>query len=164
MQEQHVNHYLGKRSLFKLKHLASDTWTPIQHDKDTQWVAELLSEFVENHHYLPEENQIRITGKAKKGFRQDLGEYLLFDIRLWMRFARICVSSGEDMQDELDLEIEAAFIEHSLRDNQFQDAIEIALENRIYELFFYKNREADVKAMLQELIQLNLDPYPRLQS
>ena len=65
------------------------------------------------------------------------------------------------MTDELEFDFKVAFIVdiHS-SEPEYHEETEIYLDNDLYELFFYKNRNANLKEMIHELIYLYVNQYP----
>ena len=73
-----------------------------------------------------------------------------------------CAQSGELMNDELNLDVQAIFIDNILS-NKYEDDENMTLfiGNMEYELYFYENSKLDLAQVLHEYIFLNKNPYPK---
>jgi uncharacterized protein len=135
-------------------------------NKDSQWVQELLAELNENattkdtSDYL-HDSFLNIDLKITKKFKGSLGEYILVEGKVDTEYFTECIRTLDEMTEELEFEFRAAFIDDVHEDEpEYHEETEIYLENDMYELYFYKNRTANLKEMVHELIYLYINQYP----
>lgn len=135
-------------------------------DKNQDWVKDLLLELNEKaddksaDEYL-NETSIEIKLELLKKFKPDSGEFLLLKGSVIAHYVTQCVRTLAPMNDSVDINLQACFID-SARESEdvYQDQTETFQENEMYDLYFYKKNQADIKEMIHEQIFLNINQYP----
>lgn len=132
----------------------------------TPWVKSILLELNENaESKLPEEyletSHLNIKLNIEKKFKGSYGEYLLITGSVETEYHTQCVRTLNEMKETLELEFKACYIDDQHQDNEeLQDQIDIFMDGDVYELYFYENRQADVRLLIHEQIFLNYNQYP----
>jgi uncharacterized protein len=135
-------------------------------DEKQPWVKDLLVELNENaesklaEDYLAD-SHLEIKLKIEKKYRGSYGEYLLVSGSLDAHFFTQCVRTLAEMKDQVQVEFKACIIDNSFEENEeFEDQVDIFIDNEMYELHFYENRMANIKELIHEQIYLNINQYP----
>lgn len=135
-------------------------------NKDCPWVRQLLIELNENATTKDPEDYLQNTFlnidlKIQKKFEPNLGEYLLMEFKIESTFITECVKTLDEMNDHLEIENKCCFIEQHFADEpEYADQTDIYMGSDMYELYFYENRQVELKEMLHEQIYLNVNQYP----
>ena len=130
------------------------------------WVKALLLELNENvETKLPEEyletSHLEIKLVIEKKFNGTYGEYLLISGSLETEYHTVCVRTSAEMKESLEVEFKACYIDDQHQENEeLQDQIDIFMDGDVYELYFYDNRQADIKLLIHEQLFLNYNQYP----
>lgn len=158
--------YNSLKGMINITKLPLNSTQDFEINKDVQWVKELLQELNENattkdpNDYL-HDSYLNINFKITKKFKGSLGEYILIEGTVESEYFTECIRTLDEMTDELEFDFKVAFIDdiHS-SEPEYHEETEIYLDNDLYELFFYKNRNANLKEMIHELIYLYVNQYP----
>lgn len=135
-------------------------------NKSQDWVRELLIELNEKADEKSPEDYLNQTSlniglDIKKIFDAREGEKLLVSGNLVAKYMTQCIRTLEPMEDELDLDIKACFIDSSNQDNDmYVDQTETFQENEMYDLYFYDNKKVKLSEMIHEQVFLNYNEYP----
>ncbi len=135
-------------------------------DKNQDWTQKLLMELNEKAESKSPEDVFAATDltvelEIQKLFKKEYGEYLLVKGHLSTDYITQCVRTLEDMNDSLELEINACFLDEALEhDEAFQDQVDIFEKDQMYELYFYRKGLADIYEMVHEQVYLNINQYP----
>ena len=133
---------------------------------EQDWVKDLLIELNEKaDDFTPEENlsktSISVELEVSKKNKEACGDYILIKGQLKAKFLTRCVRTLQIMEDELELEIKACFLEEFYQEEEaYADQDEIFQDDDMYELYFTEKKFADVSEMIHEQIYLNINQYP----
>jgi uncharacterized protein len=158
--------YNSLKGMINITRLPLNTTEHFELNKDVQWVKELLQELNENAttkdatDYL-HNSYLNIDLKITKKFKGTLGEYVLVEGKVESEYFTECIRTLDEMTDDLEFEFKAVFIDDIHESEpEYHEETELYLDNDMYELFYYKNRGADLKEMVHELIFLHINQYP----
>jgi uncharacterized metal-binding protein YceD (DUF177 family) len=167
MSEENIENNLSE--LFhplKVNKMILDETLTYSLDKTQDWVKELLVELNERaddqtpDEYLLE-TSLNIELELVKKFKPDEGEFLLVKGTMHAQYVTQCIRSLESMSAEFDMEFKVCFL-HSKNEEHdaYKDQLETFQLGDMYELYFYKKGDADLKSAIHETIYLNLNQYP----
>lgn len=148
--------------------MGDDQFIEIEVDHHIEWMRKILSELHEDVSGDLRENP-ELLKQAALSFKGDLQkrsnsywrEHALLVGELKACFWTQCVKSGELMLEELDLDIQAVFINDSLmKSKNLEETDTLTVENYEYDLYFYKSSLIKISEVLHEQLFLNKSPYP----
>jgi len=137
-------------------------------DLNTPWLMSILNELSSDVSSRDSKDQdgltfdINFNGELIKEKDHSLGDIVKLLGALSVTYITQCAQSGELMNDELNLDVQAVFIDNILS-NKYEDDENMTLfiGNMEYELYFYENSKLDLAQVLHEYIFLNKNPYPK---
>ena len=153
-------------ALVNIPKLSLDMTYSYELNKETSWIAELLTELNENaENKLPEEffetSFINLELTVTKRFKGSLGEFLIVSGSLTTEYYTQCVRSLEDMKDSLEVEFKTCLIDMKFEQaEEFADQTDIFEDNDVHELYFFEKNKADIKEIIHEQIFLHINQYP----
>ncbi len=134
-------------------------------DLNTPWLMSILHELSSG---LSSEDSkelnldINFNGELIRDKDNSLGDIVKLLGSLNVTYITQCAQSGELMNDDLNLDVQAIFIDNILSDNYEDDEnMTLFVGNMEYELYFYENNKLDLAQVLHEYIFLNKNPYPK---
>ncbi len=139
-------------------------------NKDCQWLLSILDELNEEaQDYSINEKRaqtdISISCSMQRKFKQTYSDYILVEGKLSVDYLTECVRTLMPMHESITQDFTACFISDEYeQDERFLDQIEIFMDNKLYDLHFYSDQKLDFKQFIEELIHLNKNPYPTLDS
>lgn len=156
---------LKKNAIVKLRDLRLGV--PVDLDLDDEkieWMKEVLRDFSDKFDAPKTEKTFaKFEGEIRKGSNTEIREYFILEGFLEILYNTNCVNTLEPMQDSLELEVNACFIEAALEEkDQYKDSLEIYVENESYDLYFYEKQELSLKEFFCFLIDMNKNDYPKL--
>lgn len=132
----------------------------------TPWIAEILSSLEES---LDEEDlslikdpanlsiELDISRKINPAYRDHLTVYGSFELL----YHTPCIRCLVPTKQEINSHFSTCFIEEALIDTpEFKDQEEVIIDGQEVDLYTYKNKEIDLKELLNEQITLSLNPFP----
>lgn len=148
--------------------MGDDQYVEINVDHHAEWMRKILSELHEEvSNELREEPEL--LKQASLSFRGDLQkrsdsywrDHALLVGELKACFWTQCIKSGELMLEKQDLDIQAVFVNDSLKKSKnLEETDTLMIENYEYDLYFYKSSVVKVSEVLHEQLFLNKNPYP----
>jgi len=157
-----------KTGFIPLMALPQNQWEELDLTLEQEFMSELLKEASHEDSWetlasATSQGKVSFKGKILRDKEQELGDYCLVQGNLNILFYAQCVNSLEEMTEELDIEIMAAFIDSRLeQDERYQEEVEIPLKGQVWELFFLDGNKLSLKDLLLEYVILNRDPFPKL--
>ncbi|MBT6324920.1 MAG: hypothetical protein HOJ35_03050 [Bdellovibrionales bacterium] len=151
---------LPKLKLGKEENLSLNSSTP--------WLMSILHELSSDTSSRDSKEQdgltfdINFNGELIREKDHSLGDIVKLLGALSVTYITQCAQSGELMNDKLNLDVQAVFIDNILS-NKYEDDENMTLfiGNMEYELYFYENSKLDLAQVLHEYISLNKNPYPK---
>jgi uncharacterized metal-binding protein YceD (DUF177 family) len=153
----------------QVSRVSGDSWSEYKMNKDTDWLGAMLNELNENATYRTPEMYFNsayldLDIKLKKKYRASMGEIVLLKCKLETTYYTQCVKTLGEMKDSLTLEFQAAFIhDHFENTPEYEESTEIFEENEVYELYYHRHGNVDLKEVIHEQIYLNYNQYPSLE-
>ena len=167
MTEENLENIVSELSApLNVNRVILDDNVSYQLDKTQDWVKELLIELNEKaEDQTPEEylleTSLNIDFDLVKKFKPDEGEFILLKGTIRAQHVTQCVRSLESMTAEFDIEFHVCFLHTKNEEHEaYKDQLETFQLGDMYELYFYKKGQADLKSALHETIYLNLNQYP----
>lgn len=151
-----------------LSSLGPDQFIEINVDHQTEWMRKILSELQEDVVDELREDPERVL-QASLSFKGDLQkrsnsmwrDYALLVGELKAHFWTQCVKSGELMMEDLDVDVQAIFVNESLKESKnLEETDTLMIESYEYDLYFYKASVVCIFDVLHEQLFLNKEPYP----
>ena len=137
-------------------------------NKSQDWLTDLLHELNEkvsertSEQYLAD-SELDLDIRLKRVHHQPFGNVLICTGNLHASFFTECVRTLKEMKDEVNVDFKACFIpNHFAEDEEYEDLDETFVDNDIHEVHFSEKNIADLKEMVHELINLNINQYPVL--
>lgn len=151
-----------------LSSMGDDQYVEINVDQSASWMRQILSELHEDiSDDLREEPEllkqagISFQGDLQKRSDSYWREHALLVGELKARFWTQCVRTGELLIEEQDLDIQAVFINDSLKKSKnLEETDTLMIESYEYDLYFYKSSIVKISEVLHEQLFLNKNPYP----
>jgi hypothetical protein len=152
---------------FNLNTISIGTPSTWKLNAETPWVKDLLDELSENApmetSFVGETPNLQLEIKLQKENHAQWGTILTMHCTVDATFITACVKTLAPMQDHLDVEFSAIFIDASLEnDSYFEEQSETYINGKVWELYFYENNTAQIKEVIHEHIFLNLNYYPQI--
>ncbi|MDA8791894.1 hypothetical protein N9N67_01540 [Bacteriovoracaceae bacterium] len=152
--------------IFPLKYFINDRKVDFNLNKETPWVLSCLKQLIghldiDDQTQALEESRLELNFSLTKKYKHEYGDVLILQGELELSFTTYCVKSLQTMNESLSLPINCCFLHQSYQEKEeFADIIEIFVDGNIFELFFYNDLSVDVKACIDEIIEVNKSPYP----
>jgi len=137
-------------------------------DKKNNWVKEILLELIGSEpeggiQNALENSTLNLNFSLQKLNSSRHDTYFVLSGQLNLNYQTECIKSLRPMFEELKLKLDLSFIaENFALKSGMIDETEIFINDKLMELFFYKDDVLDLKATVIELIEVNRNPYPTL--
>lgn len=138
-------------------------------DQSTPWIGKLLQELEDeidpsDFEGFPE-STMNFDGHIKKGTGGKFGEYFALSGKLLAKYRTLDVKTGQPMQADLDIDLHLCCIEDESKDKfELEEELVIYLGEEEYDLFFFDGKKIDVAEIFREMIFLEKEEYPTLES
>lgn len=154
-----------------LNAMGEDQFIEIDVDHQTEWMRKILTEVQEDvadelreQPELIHQARLHFKGDLQKQINSYWREHALLVGELEVHFWTQCVKSGELMIEKLELDIQAVFINESLKkEKSLEESDTLALGGHEYDLYFYQSGIVRLSDVLHEQVFLNKNPYPTLE-
>lgn len=137
-------------------------------DKSQSWLSDILVEMNENAHDRSAEEwlaetEIVVELELMKGFKGEIGEYLLAEGTIRATYATECVRTLKPMKDHLEAPFKACFVPTKLVESEeYAETGEIWLDGKVWDIYGYERHQVPFSEMLHEQAFINYNYYPRL--
>ena len=132
-------------------------------DKD-KWLNEILGELVDELKGELKEDlecSIKLEVHAHKHQHYNYRDVVLVKGELLAKYPALSGQTGEQLQQELLVPINCAFVDTTFKDNEeLSEEITLFVENQEWDLYYHSNGVVDLSPVIHEYIFLNRNPYP----
>ena len=133
-------------------------------DGKTEWLQTILVELLEDTGHNKEDiNDSFIEFKASldKEHYDEYGEVLFLEGEVRVKYLDISVQTGDQITQELEIPVNCVFLnQHNEKKHQLEEEISIFFGEQDWDLYYYKNNQADLLPVIHEYVFLNKNPYP----
>lgn len=133
-------------------------------DKTTPWVNELVVELESENddEAVFDPAEMVITAQITRKTNTLLKDHLLVRAQLKAHFHVPCGRCLFPLEDELNLDLAAAFLHESQEKlPEYAEATTVYADGQEMELYFYRKGVADIKEFIHEQIYIEVTPFPR---
>lgn len=137
-------------------------------DKSQPWLRDILVEMNENAHdrtadeWLAE-TDISVDLELLKGFKGEIGEYLLAEGTIRATYATECVRTLKPMKETIEGPFKACFAPTKLVESEeYAETGEIYMDGKVWDIYGYERYQIPLSEMIHEQAFINYNYYPRL--
>jgi len=157
--------YMNSDQIIRINKIKFDVDEKLKFSDQNDWFREILKELNEDFEIGEIENsgsQILFNGFVSKVNDSRYKDVVLLSGKLHARHLALCGVSGDIIEEEIEIDIMAAFLSLEIRDKySLQEELNIFIQNETYDLFYYEQNRLDLKSVMHEYIFLNKNPYPQ---
>jgi hypothetical protein len=137
-------------------------------DKKNNWVKEILLELIGSEpeggiQNALDHSSLNLNFTLQKLHNTRHDSHFVLNGSLNLHFQTECIKTLRPMFEEIKLKLDLCFLSEAFAQKTGMiDETEIFINEKLMELFFYKDDNLDLKATVVELIEVNRNPYPTL--
>ena len=148
---------------FKVNHQQEVILTQAQ-----DWMNDLLLELCEDAPddeigHIKESPYIKFSGIFEKKNTPQYNYFILVDGVLEVSFLTTCVKTGLLMQDYINVELRAAFLDETVIENMgLAEETNVFIGTQEYDLYPIQDKKIHLQEAFHEYLYLNKNPYPKM--